>query len=63
MAATTMTIKFEIKVRPWWQRLIMFPWVWRGHYMTLRRHGNGVWLSMYGSWILAGVILKPVRMG
>lgn len=49
--------------RPLWRRVLRFPFVCRGHYRVMRRHGVGRLLAMYGAWMLAGQSLGLGWMG
>lgn len=55
--ASTLTIPVEIRQRSLVGRLVRLPRVGRQHYRTFRRSGVGVIPALYGTWLMAGVLV------
>lgn len=52
-----LTVDVELKRRSLVSRIVRFPFVFKKHYDTMRKHGNGVILSLCASWLLSGHVV------
>ena len=58
------SITVDIRYRPFWIRILRFPFVWRRHFLVFRRDRTGIFWSLYGAWYLAGISLHmPKKNG
>jgi hypothetical protein len=58
-----LTVQVNVKQRSLAGRLVKLPLVFRKHYRVFRREGNGMILSAYGAWLLAGLMITVGKKG